>query len=1550
MLLTLKNLQRLKLKLALGAFCFLFPVLMFAQTKESWSNNSISAESIVNQHGWVPIQYRTQALNLSAIKNSLLSAANFQTPGAVPIALELPMPDGSFASFALFEIPLMHPDLQAKFPNIKTFGGNGIEHPLWSVRCDYTQFGFHAYITTEQGVVIIDPMSLTNTNDYLIYFKHQSGKQPTMVCELDESKIIDQIDKGNDNQQKISTASSLRTYRLALAATGEYTAYYGGTVAGGMAGIVTSVNRVDGIYMRELDVHMVLVANNDLLVYTNASTDPYTNSSGSTMLGQNQTNVTTVIGSANYDIGHVFSTGGGGIAGLGVVCSSTNKARGVTGRGAPIGDPFDVDYVAHEMGHQFAGNHTFNSVTSSCNGNRSASHAYEPGSGITIQAYAGICGADNLAPNSIANFHTHSFDEMYTFTTTGNGNTCPVITSLSNNAPVINSITSTKYIPYLTAFKLIATGSDPNGHAINYSWEQYDLGPSGTWNAPSGNAPIYRSNVPSASGERIFPKLSNILSNTVSAGEIYPTYARNMQFRVTLRDEINTGGGVTYNDTPVLIQVVNVADTFKVTYPNNSGINFQGVTCPTVTWKVANTTLAPISCPSVNILLSVDGGNTFPYTLASQVPNTGSYTVSFPAGVTTTTGRIMVESSNNIFFDINNNNFTISNPLSISGNTPFCQGSSITLNAGSGYSTYQWSTGANTQTIAVNTAGTYSVTVTTAGGCLGTASVTTSVFANPAPTITASGPTSFCQGGSVTFTSSGSFGNTWSTGATTQSIIVSVGGSYSVTTYNGNGCFATSLPMNVTVSSFPVASISALGPATFCQGGSVQLHALSAVSYLWSTGATTQNITVTQGGNYSVTVGNGTGCTTTSSPFTVTVNSNPTPTVNANGPLSFCGGGSVILSSSSSTGNAWSNGSNAQSITVTQAGNYAVTVTDGNGCSGTSANVVVAIQNCSGPSTQIRASDCGRTNFNLQSSIVADLVSGATQYEFQFRDAADVNIVATKIQTSRTLAIASVTPALQWGTNYMVRVRPIISGTPGSFGNPCVIGFVPDPAIFDVPATQLNTASCGKLNNILSSSSITANVVNGATQYEFEFRNVSNNALVATKIQTNNFTTLSSVTPALQWGTQYNVRVRAYYGTFAGNYSTVCIIGIIPDPATAGVPNTQLSTASCGNLNLALTGNITCIAVSGANQYEWEFRNPSTSALVATKTTTNTSLTLSTVTPSLQWGTQYNVRVRAFISTTGGTFSTVCLIGLMVDPAIGGVPTTRLNSMNCGNVNLTQSSSIVALTVSGASQYEFEFSNPSNSIVYATKTSTSATLFLSNVTPTLQWGTQYNVRVRAYIGTTAGTYGNICLIGTIADPALGVPATQLRSVDCGKLNFTLTSNMAANPVAGATQYEFEFSDVNTLAVVATRLQTSATLNIANVVPALQAGMQYNVRVRAYINTFVGNYGAVCLIGIANGARFGAQDAAEEERSESNELSSIQVSPNPTEGNANLLISSSKNEMAQLSVSDLSGRLMSRESINTNTNVMIGETLETGVYLLVAITQSGEKVYGRLIKK
>ena len=397
------------------------------------------------------------------------------------------------------------------------------------------------------------------------------------------------------------TEGARRNYRLAVATTGEYTAFHGGTVNGGMAAVVKTMNRVNQIYNRDLNVHMTLVANNNQLVYTNSSSDPYTNNNGFTMLSQNQSNIDNVIGSGNYDIGHVFSTGGGGVAGIRAVCSNSRKAEGVTGQGSPQGDPFDIDYVAHEIGHQFGGNHTFNGTAGACSGNRNASTAYEPGSGTSIMAYAGICGSENTQSNSDATFHAGSIAEMTAFISAG-GSCFTTPVASSNSAPSVNA--GDDYtIPRSTPFLLTGSASDSNGDSLTYQWDQLDAGSStngSTHGTDNGSNALFRSFVPGSNPIRTFPQLGTLNGNTTDKAETLPTTARALDFRLTVRDQ---KGGVESDDARITVD--NKSGPFMVTQPNTS-TTLNTSQQQVVEWDVACTDAAPVNCSTVDIS-TVDG-------------------------------------------------------------------------------------------------------------------------------------------------------------------------------------------------------------------------------------------------------------------------------------------------------------------------------------------------------------------------------------------------------------------------------------------------------------------------------------------------------------------------------------------------------------------------------------------------------------------------------------------------------------------------------------------------------------------------------------------------------------------------------------------------------------------------------------------------------------------------------------------------------------------------------------------------------------------------------
>ena len=626
-----------------------------------WADIAENDIQVQGQRLIIPETYRTVTADLTALAANLAQAPMEFTAAAEnnQVTITLPLPDGRYGDYYLYESPVMHPDLAAKFPEIKTYIVKGVEDVYASGRVDLTPHGFHAMVYSPGATFYIDPYSQRDTANYISYYKADFSR--------DEDDLMKELPPIGDStppdvQGGITTGPTLRTHRLALATTGEYSIFHGGTVPDVMAELVTAVNRVTGIYEREVAVRMELIANNDDIIYLNPATDPYTNNSGGAMLGENQANLDAVIGTANYDIGHVFSTGGGGVAFLNAVCNAGTKARGVTGLTNPVGDPFYVDYVAHEMGHQYGGNHTFNGNAGACSGaNRNPSTAYEPGSGSTIQAYAGICGDQDLQNNSDDYFHTISFQEMATFTQSGGGSTCGTTTATGNNPPSVDAGTGGFFIPINTPFILTGSATDPDADPLTYNWEQFDLGPAGHPNNPVGNAPIFRSFDALMTPTRVFPMLSDIVNNTQTIGEILPSYTRDLTFRLTARDNhvSPSAGGVAF-DT-IAFDVTDTAGPFEVVSPNDLG----GTTWPVgatreVTWDVANTDVAPVNCTNVDIDLSTDGGFTAPISLASNTPNDGSALVLVPNNPTAT-ARVWVSCSNNIFFDMSDENFTIAN-------------------------------------------------------------------------------------------------------------------------------------------------------------------------------------------------------------------------------------------------------------------------------------------------------------------------------------------------------------------------------------------------------------------------------------------------------------------------------------------------------------------------------------------------------------------------------------------------------------------------------------------------------------------------------------------------------------------------------------------------------------------------------------------------------------------------------------------------------------------------------------------------------------------------
>jgi len=588
-------------------------------------------------------------LNLSVLKTSLQSSPQ-RNANASQVIISLPNEQGLLERYSIYENSNFDPKLAERYPEIKSYIGIGIDNPTSTTYISVSPLGFKAMtMSADKGTVFIEPVS-QDLNTYTVYKKADKKAAFTRF----ECGVIDELASTENIQLRPNADdSTLRTFRLAVSTTGEYTAYFGGTKAQALAAINATMTRVNGVFEKDFAVRMVLIANNDLVIYTNASTDPYTTSYNS----QLQSTLTSVIGEANYDVGHVFvQAGNNGNAGcIGCICVNGSKGSAFTSSTIPTGDTFDIDYVAHEIGHQFGGNHTFSFNNEGTGANM------EPGSGSTIMGYAGTTPQD-VQTNSDAYFHAVSIQQI---TNNVKAKTCQTNTATGNAVPTANA--GLDYtIPKSTPFMLTGAGTDANGDVLTYNWEQFDnaastaTGANSAASATRTTGPTFRSYNSSTSTVRYFPNLSRVLAGaTTTAGteitvEALPSVARTMNFRLTVRD--NRAGGSANNSDDMIVTVNGTAGPFSVTAPNTA-VSYAGGSTQTVTWNVSGTTANGVNCANVDILFSSNGGTSWSTVLAAT-PNDGTQAVTIP-NTAGTTNRIMVKGTNHIFFDVSNTNFTI---------------------------------------------------------------------------------------------------------------------------------------------------------------------------------------------------------------------------------------------------------------------------------------------------------------------------------------------------------------------------------------------------------------------------------------------------------------------------------------------------------------------------------------------------------------------------------------------------------------------------------------------------------------------------------------------------------------------------------------------------------------------------------------------------------------------------------------------------------------------------------------------------------------------------
>lgn len=648
----------------------LFSGLIFSQKNYWKSVSGIDSRTPVYDKTVIPTQYKLYSLNVEGIKEDLAHAPQRFSKDE-SLVLKFPTAEGKLVDYVIQEASVMDPQLQAKFPEIRSYVGYEKNNSGNSIRFSISPYdGLNVMYFDAGKTAYLDTHTLDKST-YMVYNRADlPGDTRNFLCSYENPEDHDK--NAAPAETSLVQDGQWRNYRLAIATTMEYSRYHinraglsTGTLdqkkAAVLAAMNTTMTRVNGIYEKTVSLTMTMIANNDelLSIDVDAYGPGFSNDDGFELLDENQAFIDSKIGNSSYDIGHIFSTGGGGVAQLRSPCTSS-KARGVTGSSIPRNDAFDIDYVAHEMGHQWGAQHTFDN---SCGGNRTASTSVEPGSGSTIMAYAGIC-APNVKSNSDAYFHVVSVNQMYNNITNGTGSSCPVKTSNNNQVPVIQALTNYT-IPNGTAFVLSGTASDPDGDAVTYLWEQTDVRPSTTSTVPSStqtNGAIFRSYLPTTSNFRYFPTMASIAAgNLAPTWEVIPTVGRTLNFSLFVNDNKATGNQAARAN--MVVSVSGVAGPFKVT-SQATAANYTGGSELTVTWDIAGTNTAPVNTQNVQILLSSDNGLTYPTVLAASVPNNGSAVVTLP-NENNGNARIMVKAVDNIYFAVNPARFNINKNLAV---------------------------------------------------------------------------------------------------------------------------------------------------------------------------------------------------------------------------------------------------------------------------------------------------------------------------------------------------------------------------------------------------------------------------------------------------------------------------------------------------------------------------------------------------------------------------------------------------------------------------------------------------------------------------------------------------------------------------------------------------------------------------------------------------------------------------------------------------------------------------------------------------------------------
>jgi subtilisin-like proprotein convertase family protein len=669
-------------------------VKVHAQNDDLWQRSSGSVlNKNINSSDSDKLYYK---LNSGFLKAKLSSATNKSSKNSTS-EITIPNSEGVLERFSVWEFSNFDPELQAKYPEIRAYEGRGIDDKSAKIHFSVSPIGTQTMVIRANKPAEFIEQNPDDKSEYILFTSNKTASSK-LLCKTDN--VITDNNISGKTAKEASNNKVFKTMRLALSCTGEYTSYFGGTKLGALAGMNATLTRVNGVLNKDLALHLVLITNNDAVIYTDASTDPYSNAGVGVDGAWNQevqSTLTNVIGEGNYDIGHLFgASGGGGNANcIGCVCVNSEKGSAYTSPsdGKPEGDTFDIDFVVHEIGHQLGANHTF-----SYDAGERTSVNVEPGSGSTIMGYAGITDY-NVQNNSDDYFAYVSILQIQNNLA---GKSCPVSTALTNNPPTI-SAGADYTIPISTPFVLTGIGSNVEGSATTYNWEEND----NATTTSNGNSvaystkpdgPLFRSVAPNSSLIRYMPSFNAVLQNRLTTTwESVSSIARTLHFTLTARDNGVFGTAQTNTDE-MIVNVSSTAGPFAITSQNTADLSWAQGSFQNITWSVNNTANLEGSS-NVNIKLSTDGGLTFPVILAVNTPNDGSESILIPTSVVSSTScRILIEPTANIYYALNTKSFAIGYTSTTTCNS-YNFGSSFSIPTSSTYTSRTITVPASTETV-----------------------------------------------------------------------------------------------------------------------------------------------------------------------------------------------------------------------------------------------------------------------------------------------------------------------------------------------------------------------------------------------------------------------------------------------------------------------------------------------------------------------------------------------------------------------------------------------------------------------------------------------------------------------------------------------------------------------------------------------------------------------------------------------------------------------------------------------------------------------------------